>query len=102
LFIAGLTLIIGLPKTFYFFTRKHKLRGTLCFLGGVVLIFLKWPVVGICVEVFGFVNLFGDFFPVVLGFLRQLPVVGPILRGPYIGAVLSRKSFLICFFDLLP
>jgi len=43
--------------------------------------------VGICVEVFGFINLFGDFFPVVLGFLRQFPVIGPILRGPYIGPV---------------
>ena len=76
-------------KTVQFFSRKHKLRGTICFLGGVVLIFLKWPVVGICVEVFGFINLFGDFFPVVLGFLRQLPFIGPVLRGPYIGAVRS-------------
>ena len=63
----------------------------------MVLIFLKWPVVGICVEVFGFINLFGDFFPVVLGFLRQLPVVGPILRGPYIGPVRSRYASLMCF-----
>ena len=74
-------------KTLYFFGRKHKLRGTLCFLGGIVLIFLKWPVVGISVELFGFINLFGDFFPVVLGFLRQLPFIGPVLRGPYIGTV---------------
>ena len=76
-------------KTVQFFARKHKLRGTICFLGGVALIFLKWPIVGIAVEVFGFINLFGDFFPVVLGFLRQLPFVGPVLRGPYIGAVCS-------------
>ena len=74
-------------KTLYFFARKHKWRGTLCFLGGVVLIFLKWPVIGISVEFFGLINLFGDFFPVVLGFLRQLPFIGPVLRGPYIGPV---------------
>ena len=56
------------------------------------MIFLKWPVVGICVELFGFVNLFGDFFPVVLGFLRQLPFIGPVLRGPYIGPVFPKNQ----------
>jgi hypothetical protein len=43
--------------------------------------------VGISVELFGFINLFGDFFPVILGFLRQLPFIGPVLRAPYIGPV---------------
>ena len=59
LFISGLTLIIGPQKTFYFFTRKQKIRGSLCFLGGIVLVFLKWPFVGMMVETFGFLNLFG-------------------------------------------
>ena len=59
LFLSGLTLIIGPQKTFYFFARKQKIRGTLCFLGGVLLIFFKWPFVGVIVEVFGFLNLFG-------------------------------------------
>jgi hypothetical protein len=97
LFISGLTLIIGPQKTLAFFARKHKLRGTICFLGGVVMIFLKWPVIGICVEVFGFINLFGDFFPVVLGFLRSLPFIGPVLRGPYIGPVCLSIPLSFCF-----
>jgi len=92
LFISGLTLIIGPTKTLYFFARKQKLRGTFCFLGGVALIFLKWPIIGISVEAFGFINLFGDFFPVILGFLRSLPFVGPILRGPYIGPISDRLA----------
>ncbi|KAF8305155.1 golgi transporter, partial [Clavulina sp. PMI_390] len=87
LFISGLTLIIGPTKTFYFFARKNKLRGSICFLGGVLLVFLKWPFVGMIVETFGFLNLFGDFFPVVLTFLRQLPVIGNILSMPYIKGV---------------
>ncbi|EJD02746.1 Got1-domain-containing protein [Fomitiporia mediterranea MF3/22] len=84
LFISGITLIIGPQKTFYFFARKQKLRGTICFFGGVLLVFFKWPFIGVIVETFGFLNLFGDFFPVILTFLRQLPFVGTLLSMPYI------------------
>jgi len=105
LFLSGLTLIIGPQKTFYFFARKQKLRGTLCFLGGILLVFFKYPFIGMIVETFGFLNLFGylplplaclayltrslysDFFPVVLTFLRQLPFVGTLLSLPYIRPV---------------
>jgi len=59
LFVSGLTLIIGPQKTFYFFARKQKIRGTVCFLGGILLVFLKWPFIGMVVETFGFLNLFG-------------------------------------------
>jgi hypothetical protein len=59
LFLGGLFLIIGPQKTFYFFARKNKLRGTVCFLGGILLVFLKWPTIGVLVEMFGFLNLFG-------------------------------------------
>ena len=63
LFLSGLTLIIGPHKTFYFFARKQKLRGTICFFGGILLVFFKWPFVGIIVETFGFLNLFGYVHP---------------------------------------
>ena len=48
-----------MQKTFYFFARKQKILGTLCFLGGIALVFLKWPFIGFIVEIFGFLNLFG-------------------------------------------
>ncbi|RDX44872.1 Got1-domain-containing protein [Lentinus brumalis] len=92
LFISGLTLIIGPHKTFYFFARKQKLRGTVCFIGGILLVFFKWPFVGVIVETFGFLNLFGDFFPVILTFLRQLPVIGHLLTLPYIRDVADRVA----------
>ncbi|KAH9963417.1 hypothetical protein BGW80DRAFT_1351722, partial [Lactifluus volemus] len=44
--------------TFYFFARRNKLRGTACFLGGILLVFLKWPAIGVLVEMFGLLNLF--------------------------------------------
>ncbi|ORY80009.1 Got1-domain-containing protein [Protomyces lactucae-debilis] len=90
LFIAGLTLIIGYQRTIVFFARREKLRGTICFLGGVLLIFIKRPFFGICIELFGFVNLFGDFFPIVLNTLRSMPVIGPALRASYVGPLLDR------------
>ncbi|KIM50156.1 hypothetical protein SCLCIDRAFT_146208, partial [Scleroderma citrinum Foug A] len=70
----------------------QKLRGTLCFLGGILLVFFKYPFIGMVVETFGFLNLFGDFFPVVLTFLRQLPFVGTLLSLPYIRPVVDRLA----------
>ncbi|BFZ53920.1 Golgi Transport [Savitreella phatthalungensis] len=90
LFVSGLAFIIGHQRTIAFFARKHKLRGTICFFGGILLIFMKRSIIGILVELFGFVNLFGDFFPIVLSFLRSLPVVGQALRAPGIAQVLDR------------
>ncbi|KAH9957848.1 hypothetical protein BGW80DRAFT_1379061, partial [Lactifluus volemus] len=59
LFLGGPFLITGPQKTFYFFARRNKLRRTVCFLGGILLVFLKWPPIGVLVEMFGFLNLFG-------------------------------------------
>jgi len=92
LFLGGLFLIIGPQKTFYFFARKNKLRGTVCFLGGILLVFIKWPTIGVLVEMFGFLNLFGDFFPVIITFLRQLPFIGQFLNLPFIRPVVDRLA----------
>ncbi|KAJ3756878.1 Got1-domain-containing protein [Lentinula raphanica] len=92
LFVSGLTLIIGPRKTFYFFARKEKLRGTICFIGGILLVFFKWPFFGMIIETFGFLNLFGDFFPVVITFMRQLPFIGTVLSLPGIRTVVDRLS----------
>ncbi|KAF9114051.1 mo25 protein, partial [Mortierella sp. AM989] len=93
LFLAGLTLVIGTQKTMYFFARPQKFRGTICFFGGIFLIFIKWPIIGIIVEFFGFINLFGDFFPVIIGFLRRLPVIGNVLSAPGISKIYSMNFF---------
>ncbi|GAA93930.1 uncharacterized protein L969DRAFT_70068 [Mixia osmundae IAM 14324] len=92
LFLSGITLVIGPRKTFAFFARRQKIRGTICFLGGIVLVFCKYPFWGMLIEAFGFLNLFGDFFPVVLTFLRQLPVIGHFLSLPYVRQVTDRLT----------
>jgi len=82
LFLAGVTLVIGFRKTVRFFFQKRKLKGTACFLGGIGLVVIGWAFIGMLVEIFGFINLFGDFFPIVLAFLRRLPVIGTVLSLP--------------------
>ncbi|XP_065647849.1 vesicle transport protein GOT1B isoform X4 [Hydra vulgaris] len=86
LFISGLALVIGLERTFRFFFQKTKLKGSGFFLGGILVVLLGWPVVGMVVEIYGFILLFKGFFPVVINFLRRVPVIGNILMLPGISA----------------
>lgn len=58
LFLAGLSLIIGLRKTCFFFFQWHKLKATSFFLGGVAMVLLRWPLLGMLLEAYGFINLF--------------------------------------------
>ena len=90
LFLTGVILIIGPKKTFHFFFQKRKAKGTACFLGGIALVLYGWAFVGICVEAWGFLNLFGDFFPTALGFLRNMPIIGNVLSMAPVRAVTDR------------
>ena len=45
---------------------------------------LRWGLVGIALEGFGFLNLFGNFLPTVLTFARQIPMLGAVLDAPFI------------------
>jgi hypothetical protein len=80
LFIIGLTLIIGLQKTFVFFARRQKWKGTAAFLGGITLILLRWPLTGFLVELYGIFVLFGDFFATIASFAGNIPFVGPYIQ----------------------
>uniref|UniRef100_A0A3Q4I1A1 Golgi transport 1Ba n=1 Tax=Neolamprologus brichardi TaxID=32507 RepID=A0A3Q4I1A1_NEOBR len=75
LFVAGLSFVIGLERTFRFFFQKHKMKATSFFLGGVFVVLIGWPIIGVL-----------GFFPVVVGFIRRIPVLGSILNLPFISA----------------
>uniref|UniRef100_A0AAX7TQ34 Golgi transport 1Bb n=1 Tax=Astatotilapia calliptera TaxID=8154 RepID=A0AAX7TQ34_ASTCA len=87
LFVAGLSFVIGLERTFRFFFQKHKMKATSFFLGGVFVVLIGWPIIGVLLEIYGFFLLFRGFFPVVVGFIRRIPVLGSILNLPFISAV---------------
>ncbi|XP_061486361.1 vesicle transport protein GOT1A isoform X2 [Rhineura floridana] len=72
LFLSGLAIIIGLRRTFGFFFQKQKFKGTSFFLGGIFIVLFRWPVLGMLLETYGFINLFRSFFPIAFGFLGSL------------------------------
>ena len=90
LFLAGQ---LGLMVMVRFFFQWHKAKGTACFLGGICLVLYGWAMVGIIVEGWGFINLFGDFFPTALCAARastpslRLPARTRVRFEPPVGAV---------------
>ncbi|KAJ8381915.1 hypothetical protein SKAU_G00026930 [Synaphobranchus kaupii] len=90
LFVAGLSFVIGLERTFRFFFQKHKMKATSFFLGGVFVVLIGWPVVGVVLEIYGFFLLFRGFFPVVVGFIRRIPILGSLLNLPGISGFVDK------------
>jgi hypothetical protein len=92
LFIIGLVLIIGPQRTITFFTRPNKIRGSLCFMLGILLILLKHSFFGFILESFGILGLFGDFFGTIVQFLRSVPYVGTLLSHPYVAPTIDKLA----------
>mmetsp|Transcript_14132 Transcript_14132/g.28173 ORF Transcript_14132/g.28173 Transcript_14132/m.28173 type:complete len:140 (-) Transcript_14132:71-490(-) len=88
-FLVGLTLTIGPSRTMKFFTRRDRLRGIVSFFGGVFLVLMRWPVVGMVMQFYGLVYLFGQFFPIAAASLRDSPVIGSIFRIPAVESYLN-------------
>ncbi|XP_059632853.1 vesicle transport protein GOT1 [Cornus florida] len=82
LWLAGVALLLGWGSTLKIFTNRSNYKGTLSFLLGLFFIFVRWPIVGIFLEIYGCIVLFGEFWPSVKVFLYQIPVFGWILQYP--------------------
>jgi len=52
-------MLIGVKATADFFFQKKKWKGTLMFFVGIFLVLYGWTIIGMGIEIFGFINLFG-------------------------------------------
>lgn len=59
LFLSGVSLVIGAQRSVRFFFQKQRAKGSALFFGGIALVLIGYAKIGIFVEAFGFVNLFG-------------------------------------------
>ena len=100
LFLSGLAFVIGLERTFRFFFQYHKIKGSSAFFGGIVVVLLGYPLIGMIIEAYGFIVLFSGFFPVAVNFLRRIPVIGTILNLPGISSVSYSLLQIDIFFYL--
>lgn len=101
LYLSGVTLIIGPTRSVRFFFQRRKAKASVSFFTGMAVVLAGWPMIGMALELFGFVNLFGDFFPVVIAFLRRAPIAGNILALPGIRNVRLSVIFLLIILSSL-
>eukprot|EP00752_Nemacystus_decipiens_P012448 g11029.t1 len=92
LFLAGITMTIGVRRTFVFFFKRKQVRGNLCFFSGIALVFLRWAVIGMVLQVIGFLNLFGPFIPIAVQALRATPVLGNLLNLPIVSTLVDKVA----------
>jgi len=50
--------VIGVERTLRFFFQRHKVKGTTAFFGGIVIVLLGFPIIGMIIESYGFFALF--------------------------------------------
>lgn len=96
LFLIGLTLTIGVSRTIRFFSRPDRIQGIVAFFGGIFLVMVRWPILGMIGQLYGLVYLFGQFFPIAAQSMQDTPVIGQVLRIPavesFIGSFGGRRD----------
>ncbi len=70
--------------------QPNRLTGSACFFAGIALLLLRWPIVGVILEIIGFYKLFGGFLPVVVSVARSIPGFGLLLSLPYISTLVDK------------
>ncbi|CCW69572.1 unnamed protein product [Phytomonas sp. Hart1] len=90
LFVVGVALVMGPLRFKNFFLARC--RASTCFFVGILLVLLGWCFLGLLIQGFGALNLFGNFFPMVTRVLESLPVIGPIILSTPVQAVLIRLN----------
>ncbi|XP_078172680.1 got1/Sft2-like vescicle transport protein family isoform X1 [Carex rostrata] len=82
-FLSGVGLLLGFQYMLQLFTSTRNLKGSIPFFLGIFLILVRWPILGIIMEIYGSFVLFSGFAPSIKVFLCQIPVLGWILQYPF-------------------
>lgn len=77
LFISGVAAVMGPRRCSTFF--RMRTRASLFFFFGALLVFCRYCFLGLCIQGFGGLNLFGNFIPVAIRVLEALPLIGPLI-----------------------
>lgn len=93
LFISGLTFIIGIERTFWFFFQRHKIKASGAFFTGILVVLLGWPLVGMIIETYGFILLFRGFIPATIAFLSRVPGLGLVFNLPIIRTIVRSLGY---------
>mmetsp|Transcript_26700 Transcript_26700/g.38176 ORF Transcript_26700/g.38176 Transcript_26700/m.38176 type:complete len:235 (+) Transcript_26700:2377-3081(+) len=80
-FIAGIFLLIGPSRVSGYFLNESRLQATTISGIGVLLVLFGKPKIGILIEIFGLLNLFGNMFPLLLALGKKMPIIGDVLSS---------------------
>ncbi|WVZ06144.1 hypothetical protein V8G54_019490 [Vigna mungo] len=78
--LAGVAILLGWRSTWALFTNRANYKGTASFFLGLFFIFVRWPIVGIILQIYGCFFLFSGFWSSIKLFLYHIPVVGWIIQ----------------------
>ena len=84
---ASVSLFISYPLDA---SPPHPHPGIVSFFGGICLVLLRWPVLGLLSQCYGIVYLFGQFFPIAANAVRDVPVVGGLVRMKWVEGVVEK------------
>ncbi|CAI0397229.1 unnamed protein product [Linum tenue] len=60
LWLTGVAILLGWYTTWKLFTSRENYKGSVSFLLGLFFLFVRWPIVGIILEIYGCFALFGS------------------------------------------
>ena len=79
LLLLGVPMMMGIHEFRRFVFQKEKMRGTLAFLLGLMLVLLRLSLPGIVCEVVGCYWLFGGFLPIFFSLMSRIPIIGGLV-----------------------
>lgn len=69
-----------------------RYQGSAFFFTGVILVLLKFAVIGMLIESVGLFFLFSGFIPKIILFMRSVPVVSAIFYLPFVDSIAQKMS----------